>query len=125
MTDKPEDTVLHMTFSSIRDLKLEPGVITAAVEEKLIDKKDVDKPRYDLLPPLAIDDMAKVLTFGAYKYAPENWRNIPNGVERYKAALLRHAFAMLRGEQLDPETGLPHAAHVMCCASFVLELERA
>lgn len=124
MTDKPEDTVLHMTMNNLGEFKLEPGDIQS-VANLLIDKKDSGKPRYDLLPPLAIDDMAKVLTFGAAKYAPDNWRHIPDGVERYKAALLRHAFAMLSGESLDPETGLPHAAHVMCCASFVLELERA
>lgn len=86
-------------------------------------KHDGDKPRYDLLPPIAIDEMAKVMTFGAEKYAPDNWRHVDNAVERYRAALLRHSFAMLRGEELDPETGLPHAAHAMCCAAFLTELD--
>ena len=83
-------------------------------------KHDDDKPRYDLLPPIAIDKMAQVLTFGAKKYAPDNWRHVE--IERYKAAMLRHSFAILRGETNDPETGLPHAAHVMCCAAFIVEL---
>lgn len=86
-------------------------------------KHDDGKPRYDLLPPIAIDEMAKVMTFGAEKYAPDNWRCVDNAVERYRAALLRHSFAMLSGEELDPETGLPHAAHAMCCAAFLVELE--
>lgn len=87
-------------------------------------KHDSNKPRYDLLPPIAIDEMAKVMTFGAEKYAPDNWRHVDNAIDRYRAALLRHSFAMLRGEKLDPETGLPHAAHAMCCASFIVELEK-
>lgn len=86
-------------------------------------KHDQDKPRYDLIPPAAIEEMVKALTFGAKKYAPNNWRTVPDAKSRYTAALLRHAFAMLRGEKRDPETGLHHAAHIMCCASFIAELD--
>lgn len=85
-------------------------------------KHDSDKPRYDLLPPIAIDLMAQVMTFGAKKYKPEGWRTVDNAIQRYQAALLRHSFAMLRGEVLDPESGLPHTAHAMCCAAFIAEL---
>jgi hypothetical protein len=87
-------------------------------------KYDQDKPMYNLLPANAIDSMAMVLTFGAKKYAPEAWRNVPNGLERYRAALLRHAFAIQHGELIDEDSGLPHSAHVMCCAAFINELER-
>lgn len=64
-----------------------------------------------------------MMTFGAEKFTPDNWRHVDNAVERYRAALLRHSFAMLRGKKLYPETGLPHAAHIMCCAAFLVELE--
>lgn len=87
-------------------------------------KYDNGKPRYDLLPAGAIDDLAKVLTFGAEKYAANSWRGLENGLERYRAALLRHTFAIQAGELIDPESGLPHSAHVMCCAAFINELER-
>jgi len=87
-------------------------------------KHDSDKPRYDLLPPVAIDLMAKVMTFGAKKYKPEGWRSVPDALQRYQAAMLRHAFAIQRGELIDTESGLPHAAHVMCCAAFIAELSK-
>jgi hypothetical protein len=87
-------------------------------------KHDSEKPRYDLLPPIAIDLMAQVMTFGAKKYKPEGWRTVPDAIQRYQAALLRHSFAMLRGEVIDQESGLPHAAHAMCCASFIAELTK-
>lgn len=88
-------------------------------------KFDQEKPRYDLLPPAAIDELAKILTFGAEKYAPNSWQQVENGLERYRAALLRHTFAIQAGEFLDSESGLPHSAHAMCCAAFIVELERA
>jgi hypothetical protein len=86
-------------------------------------KHDSDKPRYDLLPPVAIDLMAQVMTFGAKKYKPEGWRTVPDALQRYQAAMLRHAFSIQRGELIDAESGLPHAAHVMCCAAFITELQ--
>ncbi|MGO1190294.1 dATP/dGTP diphosphohydrolase domain-containing protein [Vibrio casei] len=87
-------------------------------------KHDSDKPRYDLLPPLAVDEMAKVMTFGAKKYAPNNWQKVDNPIERYTAALLRHTFAMMRGETHDKETGLLHSAHAMCCSAFIAESQK-
>lgn len=88
-------------------------------------KYDHDKPRYELLPPVAIDELAKILTFGADKYDAHTWKQLENGLERYRAALLRHTFAMQRGEYIDPESGLPHSAHAMCCAAFIVEIEKA
>ncbi len=86
-------------------------------------KYDQDKPRYDLLPANAIDQLARVLTFGANKYEANSWQNVENGLERYRAALLRHTFAIQNGEVYDSESGLPHSAHAMCCAAFITELE--
>lgn len=97
----------------------------ASVSEKDLGMKyDSDKPMYNLLPAGAINSLAEVLTFGAKKYAPNSWQHVPNGLERYRAALLRHTFAMQAGELIDPESGLPHSAHAMCCCAFINELER-
>lgn len=85
-------------------------------------KFDANKPRMDLLDAYAVEELAKVLTFGAQKYADHNWRKgIAKG--RLIAAALRHLFAYLSGENKDPETGLSHAAHAMCCCMFLLGLE--
>lgn len=85
-------------------------------------KFDGDKPRMDLLDPYAIEQLSRVLTFGARKYAAHNWRK---GIRKSRllAAALRHLFAYLRGEDQDPESGLSHAAHAMCCCMFLLGLE--
>ena len=86
-------------------------------------KFDSEKPRMDLLPPKAIFEVAKVLGFGAEKYGPENWRLLDNLQGRYTAGALRHIFAHMNGEELDPESGTSHLAHALCCLLFKLEVE--
>lgn len=82
-------------------------------------KFDTQKARMDLLDPYAIEQLSLVLTFGAQKYAAHNWRK---GLSycRLIAAALRHLFAYLMGEDKDPESGLSHVAHAMCCCMFLL-----
>ena len=81
-------------------------------------KYDSDKPRMDLLDPFALEGLAKVLTFGANKYAANNWRN---GIaySRIISSLLRHLSAIQRGEITDPESGLPHIDHIGCNWMFL------
>lgn len=81
-------------------------------------KYDNDKPRMDLIDPDAITGLASVLTFGAKKYAAHNWRDGINN-SRLIAAMLRHLFAIMRGQYIDPESGLPHIDHVGCCWMFL------
>jgi hypothetical protein len=82
-------------------------------------KHDDGKPRLDYLDPYAMEEVAKVLTFGATKYGAYNWQK---GIEsgRLIAACLRHVFAFMRGEKNDPESGLSHLAHAMCCLMFLI-----
>ena len=84
-------------------------------------KYDEGKLRYDLLPIRPLEELVKVITYGAIKYAPNSWMNIEPFEERYFAATMRHLMAWRKGEELDPESGLPHLAHAMCCLVFLLE----
>lgn len=86
-------------------------------------KYDKDKDRWDLLPFAATEQVVKVLTHGAKKYAPENWRKVEGWRWRYLGAALRHVSAFALGERIDPESGLPHLAHACCCLMFMLELD--
>ncbi len=81
-------------------------------------KADTAKPPLDLLDPLALEGLAAVLEFGRKKYAAHNWRGGFKWM-RLMAALLRHAFAIIRGEDNDPESGLPHIDHLGCCWMFL------
>jgi hypothetical protein len=87
-------------------------------------KHDLGKLRWDCLPWPAVEQVVRVLTFGAEKYSAWSWPGVPDARRRYFAALIRHAVAWLRGERLDPESGLPHLAHLACNALFLLSFER-
>ena len=84
-------------------------------------KFDGGKLRYGLVPPLALKATVDVLTFGAEKYEPDNWKHVPDSKRRYFDALQRHVWAWKEGEQLDPESGKHHLAHALCCLMFLYE----
>ncbi len=86
-------------------------------------KDDLGKLRYGLIPPLALKELARVLTFGSLKYADNNWRKVENGESRYFDACMRHLWAWKEGEKNDEESGLPHLSHALCCISFILDKE--
>lgn len=73
-------------------------------------KDDAGKPDYTLLPWDAVELVERVLAHGAAKYGRENYLGV--SFERYLAAMGRHWVAVVRGEWLDPESGLPHLAHM-------------
>lgn len=86
-------------------------------------KFDYDKPQWSLMPWKALSQVVDVLTYGAKKYAPDNWKKVPNARQRYIDAGFRHLTAYASGEKNDSETGLSHLAHAMCCLLFLLAFD--
>ena len=86
-------------------------------------KFDQEKIRMDLLPSEALEEIAKVLTFGAKKYDSWNWTK---GLKysRLTGAALRHILAWKDGQDKDPETNISHLAHAGCCILFLLWMEK-
>jgi hypothetical protein len=82
-------------------------------------KHDLGKLPWHLLPPDAVEEVVKVLAFGATKYGERNWEQ-GMAWHRLFAATLRHLWAWWRGEEADPETGLSHLSHAACCVLFLL-----
>lgn len=82
-------------------------------------KADKGKPDWSLLDLKALTGCVEVLTFGAEKYARDNWKKVPDGKNRYFAALMRHLTAWQSGEKVDPESGKSHLDHAMCNLYFL------
>lgn len=82
-------------------------------------KHDQGKAPWHLLPPDAMDEVLKVLDYGANKYAARNWEA---GMDwsRPFSAMMRHMWAWWSGEDIDQESGLSHLAHAACCVLFLL-----
>jgi len=84
-------------------------------------KDDAGKIRLELIDPDFIMGVGEVLTYGANKYAANNWKlmNGQSDIDRVKGAMLRHMMAYMAGEELDPESGLQHLYHISCGAMFL------
>lgn len=83
-------------------------------------KYDTDKLDYSLMPWRAIDEVVKVLMFGAMKYNRDNWKQVTDAKRRYLSAAYRHINAYAEGNQNDDESSFKHLAHAMCCLIFIL-----
>jgi hypothetical protein len=61
----------------------------------------------------SMQEAARVLEYGATKYAVDNWKKPTNWRVSY-ACLMRHMSAWQDGEDLDPESQRNHLGHAMC-----------
>ena len=74
-----------------------------------------------LIPPHAMEQTAWVHKLGADKYGPWNWRETGVCASTYVNAILRHLNAWRDGEDLDPESGISHLAHIACSCNILMD----
>lgn len=89
-------------------------------------KHDSGKPRPSLvvdLMPRAVMGVACVATFGASKYADDNFLQVPDAKKRYRDAQLRHELYKAMGQEIDPESGYPHDFHIAWNILARIEIE--
>ena len=82
-------------------------------------KYDENKLPWHLVPWDSVEEMVKVLQYGARKYEPRNWER---GMDWHRpwAATIRHLVAWWQGEDIDPESGMLHLACAMCNIAFLI-----
>ena len=85
-------------------------------------KLDQGKARLDLVPPIAIEAIGEIMTYGLEKYYEGSWKQVE--AKRYRAALMRHICEYLRDPYgVDDESGYKHLWHCITNAAFLCELE--
>ena len=86
-------------------------------------KADAGKPHPSYVPVALIEGVMSVREYGNAKYHdPDNWKQVEP--ERYHQAMLRHILAAWNDPyKIDPESGLPHIAHVATNIAFLLEMK--
>ncbi len=104
--------------------RLTPEITGAIpVYEETGKKFDDGKPKLGRLPLVALTEDALVYEFGSKKYDWNNWRK---GLSWYRQldAALRHIYAFIDGEDLDPESGVCHLAHARVDLAMVSEYRK-
>lgn len=110
----------------------EPEPVETPPTEML--RYNTGKPRISLVPTaflLAIPnqadliyEVAKVMDYGATKYAMNNWRKAGPWLKVLDSGL-RHLYKMRYDkEKVDEESGIHHAGHLGCNIAFLMEFVR-
>jgi hypothetical protein len=99
--------------------------VESGLEETLPDfkKEDSSKAMMGFLPWAELEEIAKVLDYGAQKYERGNWRK-PVSWLRLVSACVRHISAWCRGQDKDPDTGFSHLHHAVCSLLFLAHHQR-
>ena len=105
-------SILEQSMSDKEEVKPSLGV-----------KFDKNKPMWSLVPPGPMEEIVKVLTYGANKYSPDNWQHVNDPETRYFNAAMRHIWAWRQGEYFDEESHASHLAHAVCCLLFLLSFD--
>lgn len=58
---------------------------------------------------------------GQLKYGRMNWRPCGARASVYYSAARRHLNAWWEGEDIDPDSGLPHMAHALACIAILID----
>lgn len=88
-------------------------------------KEDTGKPQYSLIPPYALEQVAKCLTEGLKTHPMrDNWKLVPDAKKRYLDSLIRHQEQYRQGQYFDKDSPtVPNLAAVIVNALFLLEFE--
>jgi len=71
----------------------------------------------------SLDGAAEVFEKGLEKYSRGNWQKGLLWTENMDS-MMRHILAFNSGEDLDPESGLPHVDHITCNALMLAQNDR-
>ena len=114
MPNYPDDSIRWPKIDQLKGFK---DLLPKEVPQAL--KFDEEKIRWDLLPWDGLEEIVKVLMFGATKYGEYNWTK-GMAWQRLGRAAIGHIIDWLRGRNVDNETGISHLAHAGCCILFLL-----
>lgn len=137
MTTKPTQASNHLfnqdyeNFMEAQELKTLTGTTPEEIGKVAV-KFDAGKLDWSLMPWEAVEEVVKVLAFGAKKYneagqGPQtwNWTKGPGlGKWRTLSAIFRHLTSYAKGQTYDEETGLNHLAHAACGILFLLHYHK-
>lgn len=84
-----------------------------------------DKLPLHLWPETATAYGCLGLLDGMLKYGRSNWREAGVRYSIYIDALRRHVNLLFEGEDIDPDSGLPHLSHALACLAIIIDADAA
>lgn len=105
----------------VSDSERSPAVSEGYPDNNPKTAQGAKKPDLSLVPPVALLELAGVMSLGAAKYGPYNWREKTVSSRVYTAAAMRHILQWQDGEDIDPESGESHLAHAMACLAIIID----
>lgn len=78
-----------------------------------------------LWPTTATAMGSVALLEGALKYGRTNWRNAGVRASIYVDACKRHLDAWFEGEEVAPDSGVPHLANALACLAIIVDAQAA
>ena len=107
-----------LTFDDFKDM----GYVLCTEDTK--DYKDTTgKLPLQLVDPIALSTLGKVIQYGIEKYGEENKCSYQNGeISTYIGAMLRHLVKYQEGELVDPESNMEHLEHMFFNAYAIIYL---
>lgn len=127
---RAEDVMLHGQYISFDDdpdidadgMPFNQNTGEVRITSATGGQKGQKPERMDLIPPEFVEELARVYGGGAEKYDDWNWLKGYDWSLSY-GALMRHLYRWLAGEDIDPESGRHHLAHVAwhCATLFTFQ----
>lgn len=84
-----------------------------------------DKLPLHLFPSTAVAMGCLGMMEGLLKYGKTNFRAIGVRYSIYIDAAFRHLKSALEGEDIDPESGIPHLGKALCCIAIIIDAQAA
>jgi len=103
------------------DEQVNPHVVAANNPPNPKQRYGDKKVALHLVPPALMIYAALAFKEGARKYGAFNWRDTNVEATTYIGAVMRHLFAYTDGEDIDPESGIPHLALAIACLGILAD----
>lgn len=102
----------------INEIESKLTLVTALTKVGL--KDDTNKLDLTLVNKELVEAVARGMTYGL-KYGRDNYKLFnKDDIPRFEAALLRHMYAHLSGEEVDLESGNAHLDHVASTLNIIM-----
>lgn len=84
----------------------------------------ITKSPLSVIPKPFLHELGLAFLEGALKYGSNNWRTAGIRYSVYYDAIQRHLSAWWEGEDIDPDSGLPHPVKAAACLAILADAMR-